>query len=175
MKLSKKKHHKSDKLKEIWEKISNVETNPKTESIIEFDKMLAGSIKCLAVKKNNEVKPTTRFFRRKILMFAKISLKSFIYDLIETLYFPNKKEIYNKYMVEGIFPYHILTDIDSTSLFFTFICKPESSIPNSNFRDLLFEVFVNNEIINRFVTSHEFWEKFEARNTWLEIRNIRLI
>ena len=51
MKLSKKKHHKSDKVKEIWEKASNVETNPKTESMIEFDKMLACSIECLAVKK----------------------------------------------------------------------------------------------------------------------------
>ena len=75
-------------------------------------------------------------------------------------------------MVGRIFPYHILTDIDSTSLFFTFICKPESSIPNSNFRDLLFEVFVNNEIINRFVTSHEFWEKFDARNTFKKARLI---
>ena len=126
--------------------------------MIEFDETLACSIKCLAVKKGSEVKPTTRFFSRKMVMLAKISLKSFIYDLTETLCFPNKKtkEIYDKYMVERIFPYHVLTDGNSTSLFFMFICKPESSIPDSNFKDLLSEVFVNNEIINRFDTSHKF-------------------
>ena len=138
--------------------------------MIEFDETLACSIKCLAVKKGSEVKPTTRCFSRKMVMFAKISLKSFIYDLTETLCFPNKKtkEIYDKYMVERIFPYHVLTDGNSTSLFFMFICKPESSIPDSNFKDLLSEVFVNNEIINRFDTSHKFWEKFEARNKFLK-------
>lgn len=71
-------------------------------------------------------------------------------------------------MVERIFPYHVLTDGNSTSLFFMFICKPESSIPDSNFKDLLSEVFVNNEIINRFNTSHKFWKKFEARNKFLK-------
>ena len=48
-----------------------------------FDEILACSINYHAVKKNNEVKPTTRFFSGKMLMFPKIYLKSFIYDLIE--------------------------------------------------------------------------------------------
>ena len=51
---------------------------------------------------------------------------------------------------------------------FIFICKPKCSFPDSNFRDLLFEVSVNSEIINRFNTSHEFWEKFCGRNKSLK-------
>lgn len=83
MKLSKRKHHKSIKLKEIWKKAFDVKTNPKTKSMTKFDETLDCSIKCHAVKKNNEVKPTTRFFSGKMLMFPNISLKSFIYNLIE--------------------------------------------------------------------------------------------
>ena len=49
-------------------------------------------------------------------------------------------------------------------MFFVFIFKPEGSIPDSDFSDLLFEVFVNNEISKGLNTSHEFWEKLEARN-----------
>ena len=49
----------------------------------------ACSIKALSVKENNAVKPTTRLFSRKMLMFAKLLLKSFIYNLIETFVFPD--------------------------------------------------------------------------------------
>ena len=70
MKLSRKKHHKRDKLREIWEKASDVEADPKTKWMIEFDRMLACSIKGLAIKKNNNVKSATRFFSGKMLMFA---------------------------------------------------------------------------------------------------------
>lgn len=80
MKLSKRKHHKSNKLKEIWKKAFDVKTDPKKKSMTKFDDC---SIKRHAVKKNNEVKPTTRFFSGRMLMFPNISLKSFIYNLIE--------------------------------------------------------------------------------------------
>ena len=48
-------------------------------------------------------------------MFAKFSVKSFIYNLVDTFYFPNDivKEIYKKYQIERIICYHILTDTDS--------------------------------------------------------------
>ena len=51
----------------------------------------------------------------KLLMFAKFSLKSFIYNLVDTFYFPNDivKEIHKKYQIERIICYHILTNIDS--------------------------------------------------------------
>ena len=122
------------------------------------------------------MKPKTRFFSQKMVIFPKISLKSFIHDLTQTLYFLNNrtKEIFGKYIVDRIFPYQVLTDTDSMLLFIIFIWKPESSIPNSNFRDLLFEAYINNEIINRFDTSHKFWGKFDARNKSLK-RNLVII
>ena len=99
-------------------------------------------------------------------MFTKVSLESFVYDLIETFFFPNKKtkEIYNKYMIERIFPYSILTDNNSICLFFIFICKPESCTPDSQFRDVLFDVIINNDILYRFDTSHKSLEKYSVRN-----------
>ena len=101
-----------------------------------------------------------------MLTFAKVSLESFVYDLTETFFFPNKKikKIFNKYMIERIFPYSILTDTDSICVFFIFICKPESCTPDSQFRDVLFEVIINNDILHRFAISHKFWEKYSVRN-----------
>ena len=55
----------------------------------------------------------------KLLMFAKLSLKSFIYSLVELLAFPEENpivhQIYDKYNIEWIYCYHVLTDTDSTS------------------------------------------------------------
>ena len=64
--------------------------------IVEFYDSESASIKSFAVKKKSEIKVTTRIMSRKLLMFAKFSLKSLIYTLPETLYFPNEivKEIY---------------------------------------------------------------------------------
>ena len=122
------------------------------------------------MKKNANEKPTTRLFSGKMLMFAKISLESFVNDLTETFFFPDKKtrEIYNKYMVERVFPYSILTDTKSICVFFIFICKPESDLYDSKFKDVLFEVIVENELLHRFDTSHEFWENYSARNKSLK-------
>ena len=59
--------------------------------IIDFDCESSVSINLLIVNKNNTVKLTTRFFSGKMLMFAKLSLMSFIYDLVEAFYFSNEK------------------------------------------------------------------------------------
>lgn len=63
-------------------------------------------------------------------------------------------------MIEYIFPYHILTDTDSTCVFFILVCKPESKISDEKYRDCLFEVIVANKILHRFDMSHKFWEGF---------------
>ena len=68
----------------------------------------------------------------------------------------NKKQICEKYFIDLIYPYHILTDTDSTSLFCIFVCKPESSIPDYKYRDCLFEIVKVNEVLHKFDTSHEF-------------------
>ena len=59
--------------------------------IIDFDCETAAGINSLAVNKNYNVKVTARFFSGKMLMSAKLSLMSFIYELVETFYFPNEK------------------------------------------------------------------------------------
>ena len=83
-------------------------------------------------------------------MFAKLSLESFTYDFTENFFFPGKKtkEIYDKYMIERIFPYSVLTDTESIYVFFNFICKLESNLLEEKFRDVLFEVIVENESLH---------------------------
>ena len=76
-------------MKDVDGKIKDEENYPKTKSIIEFDPSLTCSITSLVVKKKNEIKPTTRFFSGKMLMLAKVLLESFVFDLIETFFFPN--------------------------------------------------------------------------------------
>ena len=53
---------------EVDEKIKDEKKCPETKSLIEFDQSLTCSITSLAVKKNNEIKTTTRFFSGKMLM-----------------------------------------------------------------------------------------------------------
>ena len=55
-------------------------------------------MKSLAIKKETKVNLTTRFLNRKIIMFSKTSIQSFVYDLIDVFMFPDDvvKEIYVK-------------------------------------------------------------------------------
>ena len=81
----------------------------------------------------------------KLVMFAKLLLKSFIYSLIEWLAFAEEnfivQQIYEKYNIEKIYCYHILTDTDSTSLQFIVVSDLASTFPKSDVRDILFEIF----------------------------------
>ena len=101
----------------------------------------------------------------KLLMFAKLSLKSFIYSLTELFSFPisKVKEIYKKYQIGKIICYHNLTDTDSTALQFLVIFDPNSDFSESKIRDVIFEVIENSDIYRRFDNSHSFWDKFNAR------------
>ena len=137
----------------------------KTRMTIEFNDRESASIKSSAVKKRNEVKVTTCFMSGKLLMFAKLSLKSFICDRVETLCFPkeNIKAVYNKYKIEKFEIFHLLADTDSTSLMFIFMSNQNSDIQEDKFRDIIFEVIIASEIYKRFDLSHEFWSIFDAR------------
>ena len=72
--------------------------NNKIKSIIDFDEEHTNSIKSLAVERKSNVKLTTRFMKIKMLMFAKTSFQSFIYDMIDIFCFPDQvvQEIYKK-------------------------------------------------------------------------------
>lgn len=56
-------------------------------------------------------------------MFSKLSIKSFVYDIIDVFILPNEKvkKIYNECKIEKCFVYQNLTDTDSTSIFFTLL------------------------------------------------------
>ena len=63
----------------------------------------------------------------KLLMFAKLSLKSFIYELSKTMCFPNETvlNIYKKHGIEKVEILHVLTDPDSPSVKFFFFLWPK--------------------------------------------------
>lgn len=170
MKKSRQIKRKKNTIKNIEQKTKDEECDPKTKMMLEFAQKTACSLTCSAIKKTSEVQPTTRLFNEQMFMFVKISLFSFIFDLLKTFCFPNEKTkaIYEKYMIEIIIPFHVLTNIDSTCMLFIFFCKPESTFPDSTYRDCLFEVIVPNEIYHHFDTWHKFWDRFSGRNASLE-------
>ena len=79
--------------------------------------------------------------------------------------FPDEivRAIFEKYGIEKVEIYNILTDTNSTSLKFPFISDPDSETPESKFRGILFEVIATSKIYKRFDSSHEFWDNFSAR------------
>ena len=87
--------------------------------MIDLDEAYSASIRSVAIEKNTKVNLTTRFLSGKMLMFSKVSIKSFVYDLIDIFMFPNQEiqEIYQKHQVEKCYLYQNLTDTDSTSVF----------------------------------------------------------
>ena len=134
--------------------------------LIEFKDYKSSSVKSIFVKSEMNIKCTTRFMSGKLLTFAKLSLKSFIYSLVELLYFPQENpvvaEIYEKYKIEIIFCYHVLTDTDSTSIQFIIVSDIDSTYPECQARDILFEIFSKTEIRERFDKSDEFWKQFNV-------------
>ena len=101
----------------------------------------------------------------KMLMFSKVSLKSFVYGIFDIFCFPDNevREIYNRYEIIKVFIYLILTDTDSSSRQFTFINKLTSSITENNARDLIFEILLQ-KLGHRLDTSNEFFDKFSCRD-----------
>ena len=55
-------------------------------SLIEY----SSSIKSIAIEKSTKVNLTTKFLNGKMLMFSKVSIKAFVYDLIDVFMFPNE-------------------------------------------------------------------------------------
>ena len=99
-------------------------------------------------------------------MFAKLSLKSFAYDMIDVFCFPNEEiqKIYDHYQIEKCFLYQNLTDTDSTLLLFLFICKFESVIPESEARKVIFDCMAKSKILNRLDLSDDFWKEYNVQD-----------
>ena len=138
----------------------------KIKTMIDFEENNSASIKSLVIKRSTNIKVSSRFIKGKMLMFAKLSIKSFVYDLIDVFCFPNDtiREIYNKYQIEKCYLYQNLTDTDSTSLLFVFICELESVLPESEARKVIFECMINSEIFKRLDISNDFWKNFNVQD-----------
>ena len=150
-KKKKRKMFLSPAIDSIDKKIKDCNDMRKNKMIIEFNHSKPSSVKTIAVKSNLNIKCTTHFMSGKLLMFAKLSLKSFIYSIVELLTFPEENsivsKIYKKYASERFFCYHVLTDTDSTSLQFIIVSDPSSTLPECDVRDILFKVCSTNQTI----------------------------
>ena len=103
-------------------------------------------------------------------MFVKVSLKSFIYDMIDVLWFPTL-EVRNIYDRNGILKWHMYLNLINTVsclLSFIFICKLECCIKESKSRNLIFEVLKQSKMRKRLGVSHVLWEQFGMRDKSLK-------
>ena len=102
----KRKFQQKSPIDTIENKIKSCADIRKNKKIIEFNEHKLSSVKSISLKSETAVKCTTRFMSCKLLMFAKLSLKSFIYSLVELLHFPEENpivaSIYEKYQIEQI-------------------------------------------------------------------------
>ena len=146
--------------------------NQKVKSLIDFDEEYSCSIRSIAIEKSSKINLTTRFLNGKMLMFSKVSIKSFVFDLVDIFMFPDQEiqEIYQKYQVDKCYLYQNLTDTDSTSMFFVFICDLNSCVSEDKAQNIIFDVMLKSKVFNRLDLSAEFYEQFNCRNEDLRKR-----
>ena len=139
------------KLVHFSEREKEALTNQKIKNFIEFDEQYSASIKSLSIQKNTKIDLTTRFLNGKMLMFSKVSIKSFVYDIIDVYMFPNEeiKKTYQKYRINKSLVEQNLTDTDSTSIVFEFICDLACGVRDGEARDIIFEVMLKSKIFDR--------------------------
>ena len=138
--IEKEKKSKKRKIKEVNMQVQDALKNKKIKTMIDFDKNECISIKSILIKGSDTIDVSSRFVKGKMLMFAKLSLKSFVYDIIDVFCFPDAeiRQIYDSYNILKCFIYLNLTDTDNASIFFNFICKIDCSIAESEARNIIF-------------------------------------
>ena len=112
------------------------------------------SFQRFACKKQLSVKVSWRYISSKLLINAKTSLASFIYDCIDTFCFPQ---------IIKVFPYLLMTDTDSGSLEFMVIAEDCCDVGEREMRDILIKIFLDNDIHHMLDLSVEFFEQFGKR------------
>ena len=117
---------------------------------------------------NPHVKITTHFMIGRMPMSTKISIISFVYDMINIFCFPEDnpkvQAVYEKHKIEKCFLYQNLTRTDSTSLFLVFICNLNCQLNEKVSRNVISEVMINSKILERLDLSNEFWSQFNVRD-----------
>ena len=101
-----------------------------------------------------------------MLMFSKISLKAYVYDIIDTFCFPNEdvQAIYAKNHIIKCFLYLILTDTDSCSIKFLIVSDLKSKITEKETRDLIFQILLNSKVGSSLDKSDDFYKRFDFCN-----------
>ena len=124
------------------------------------------SVKANACKKQTTVKFSTRFISSKLLINAKISLASFIYDCIDTFCFPNEEtqKIYDEHNILKVLPYLLMTDMDFASLKFIVIADKACDLDERGMREVLLKTFLDNNIPKRLNLSSNVFDQFGKRN-----------
>ena len=81
--FEKKKRNSKRKLKlvDFNQRKDEAYKNQKVKSLIDFDEEYSSSMKSLAVQIEVAINLTTRFLNGKMLMFSKVSIKSFVYTI----------------------------------------------------------------------------------------------
>ena len=168
-KQKEKKNKQRTTLNSFSERMEIANKNKKIKNIIDFSDQDTASIKALGVKESDKVKITTSFMEGKMLMFSKISLKAFVYDLIDCFCFPNEQvqEIYDRNEILRCFIYLILTDTDSCSIQFLFVSNLKSTMTEDQMRKLVFEIILL-KIGHRIDTSHDCYANFLCQNKKLK-------
>ena len=167
---SKKKNKRKANLIDYSERKNEALINQKVKSLIDFDDQYSASIKSIAIQKESKIHLTTRFLNGKMLMFSKVSIKSFFYELIDIFMLPTDeiKKIDQKYKVNQCYLDQNLTDTDSTSIFFVFICDLKCNVKEDEAR--IFEVMLKSKVFDRLDLSAEYYDKFNCRNESLKKR-----
>ena len=139
------------KIEMIKNEIEASEDLRKNKMLIELSTSGSSVVKQIAVKPQTNVKCITSFLAGTMLMFAKLSLKCFIYQLAELFMFPREtvQAIYDKYQIERVYVFHILINTDSTSIQFIVVSKVQSTFTEPQVRNILFEVFSRTQIADR--------------------------
>ena len=57
-----------------------------------------------------------------------------------------------------------VTDTDSTSMFFVFLCDLNSCVSEGKARNIIFEVMLESKVFDRLDLSVQFYEQFDCRN-----------
>ena len=66
--------------------------------------------------------------------------------------------------------YQNLTDTDSTSAFFVFICDLRCSVSEKDARNIIFEVMLKSKVFDCLDLSADFYEQFNCKNEKLKKR-----
>ena len=166
----KKKMKRKTTLIDYFDRIDEAHQKTNVKSLIEFDHSHTNSTKAVIAKQNTSIKPTTRFLSGKMLMFAKVSIKSFVCDMIDVFMIPDEttQTIYQKYKIEKCFVYQCLTDTDSTALNFIFICDLGCIVDEIQARKIIFEVMISSKIFDRLDLSDDSWAEFNIQNKKLK-------